>query len=103
MIPMILLKLQLKKQQYMMHSILKWNVLIIYDPNDVARTTQKKWIIQEYCLVLLKGHQNYSSWSHDVAKTTIKETIVYDYVLGNLKGHEQITIYDPNDAASDHN
>ena len=52
---------------------------IVYDPNDVARTTIKETLIHNNRKGNVKGPNKLTVYDpNDVAKTTIKETLIQD-------------------------
>lgn len=74
---------------------------VVYDPNDVMRTTIKETTLQEAERINLKGASRVYVYNPDsVARTTVKETTVHNSDNLNLKGGAlKSIVYDPNDIA----
>ena len=73
---------------------------IVYDPNDVARTTGKETLIHNERDGNLTGAtKQYVYDPNDVARTTGKETLIHNERDGNLTGATKQYVYDPNDVA----
>lgn len=73
---------------------------VVYDPNDVAKTTIKETTIHESINGNLRGTNKSIAYDpSDIARTTTKETTIHESVNGNLKGSEKAIVHDPNDIA----
>jgi len=73
---------------------------VVYDENDVPRTTIKETNIENSHNGNLKGSTKMTAYDPtDVARKTIKETNIENSHTGNLKGVIKLTTYDPNDVA----
>ena len=73
---------------------------VVWDPNDVARTTIKETNIHDNRSGNLGANQKGVAYDpNDVARTTIKETNIHDNRSGNLGPNQKGVAYDPDDAA----
>jgi hypothetical protein len=71
---------------------------VVWDPNDVARTTIKETTIDNNHEGFLAGPtRNVAYDSNDVARTTLKETLIDNTHEGFIKGVSKISVYDPDD------
>ena len=73
---------------------------VVWDPNDIARTTIKETNIHDNRSGNLGSNQKGVAYDpNDVARTTIKETNIHDNRSGNLESNQRGVAYDPNDVA----
>ena len=76
---------------------------IVYDPEDIARTTVKETTVDHGDINNPTGAAQASKHivydSEDVARVTIKETNIDGYDLANLTGNSKQYVYDPEDIA----
>ena len=73
---------------------------VVWDPNDVAKTTIKETNIHDNRSGNMGSNQKGVAYDPtDVARTTIKETNIHDNRSGNVGPNQKGVAYDPNDIA----
>lgn len=73
---------------------------VVYDPNDVARTTIKETTEDDGYVGSAAGPIKLTVYDpDDIAKTTIKETTEDSDYIGVVAGSIKLTVYDPDDTA----
>jgi len=75
---------------------------VVWDPNDIPKTTIKETLIQEAQTVNIAAQRPSNAPVYDpndVPKTTIKETTMTEGILGQIHNQEHLKprVYDPND------